>query len=397
MEDPKQRLTTCVSTPELERRWKAVREQMKARKIDYLVMQNSEEYMGGTLRWFTDFTARHQFPMSVIFPVDDEMTTIVCGNDPPLDNWPPPFSSRGIKKKLGHVYFSTHYFTKYYDGELAVSVLKEKKNPVICWVERTTIPVTFHEYLVKNLPGATFVDATDWLDEIRVPKSPEEIELIRRCASMQDACMEALKKIIKPGMRDMDVYAEAHCFLSRHGSERGLVQVGSGPLGTFVPFDVPHFQNRTIQEGDQVTVLVEVNGPGGYYTELMRAYCVGAEPTQALKDAQAAGLEAQDMTVKALVTGGVPGDMWKNFGQFCIQHGYAPPTRSFGHGQGQSLVDRPSLRPDEPWTIKPNTNIAVHPIMVKPGTVFCPSCDNYLTTEGAAERLHQFPRGLVVI
>ena len=82
MEDPKQRLTRCISTAELERRWKAVREMMQERKIDYLIVQNSEEYMGGTVRWFTDFSARWQFPMTVIFPVDDEMTTINCGGEP---------------------------------------------------------------------------------------------------------------------------------------------------------------------------------------------------------------------------------------------------------------------------------------------------------------------------
>ena len=85
MEDPKERLTKCISTAVLERRWKAVREMMRDRKIDYLVIQNSEEYMGGTIRWFTDFTARWQFPMTVVFPVDDEMTTINCGGDPPAD------------------------------------------------------------------------------------------------------------------------------------------------------------------------------------------------------------------------------------------------------------------------------------------------------------------------
>jgi Xaa-Pro aminopeptidase len=380
----------------LERRWKAVREQMKARKIDYLVMQTSEEYMGGTVRWFTDLTARHQFPMSVIFPVDDEMTTIVCGTEPPNDNWPPPFASRGIKKKLGHVYFTTMHFTSSYDGELAVSVLKEKKNPTIGWVEKSMIPVTFYECIVKSLPGATFVDATDWLDEIRVPKSPEEIELIKGAAAMQDACLEELKKIIKPGKRDMDVYAETHCFLSKHGSERGLVQVGSGPLGTIVPFDVPHFQNRVIKDGDQVTVLIEVNGPGGYYTEVMRVYTLG-QPPQVLKDTWAAGIEAQDMTAKALVTGADPGELWNNFKAYCIKNGYAPPLRSFGHGQGQSLVDRPSLRPDEPWKIKPNMNIAVHPVMVRPPSAFCPCCDNYLTTTGAAVRVHKYPREIICL
>src|SRR4030042_4362725 len=123
MEEPKTRLTKCVSTAELERRWKAVREMMRARKIDYLVIQNQEEFLGGTVRWFTDFTARHQFPMTVIFPVDDEMTTINCGGDPPAEQFPPPWAARGIKRRLGAPYFPTLEYTATYDAELAVSVL----------------------------------------------------------------------------------------------------------------------------------------------------------------------------------------------------------------------------------------------------------------------------------
>ena len=98
MEDPKERLTKCVSTAELERRWKATREMMRRKKIDYLVIQNSEEFLGGTLRWFTDFTARHQFPMTVIFPVDDEMTTINCGGDPLPSNFLLHGLPGGLKK-----------------------------------------------------------------------------------------------------------------------------------------------------------------------------------------------------------------------------------------------------------------------------------------------------------
>ena len=92
---------------------------MREKKIDYLVIQNSEEFLGGTLRWFTDFGARHQFPMTAIFPVDDEMTTIVCGGDPPADQFPPAWAARGIKKRLGAVYFPTYHFTATYDAELA--------------------------------------------------------------------------------------------------------------------------------------------------------------------------------------------------------------------------------------------------------------------------------------
>jgi Xaa-Pro aminopeptidase len=396
MEEPKQRLMKSVSTPELERRWKAVREKMQQKKIDYLVMQNSEEFLGGTIRWFTDFTARHQFPMTAIFPVDDEMTLINCGGDPPSENFPPRWAARGIKNRLGAVYFPTFSFTSTYDAELAVGVLNEKKKPTIGLVERSFIPITFYEYLVKHLPDATFVDATEWVDEIKVIKSPEEIELIRGTAALQDAAMEHLKKTIKPGMRDYEVYAEGHYFCSKNGSERGLVQVNSGPLGTMVPFDVYHFQNRVIKEGDQVSVLIEVNGPGGYYTELMRIFTVGREPTQELKDAFAVAVEAQALTAKKLVPGADPKELWDMNREFLTKNGYFPPVRLYAHGQGMPLVERPSIRPDEPWKLKAGMNITVHPPAVRKD-VWSIVCDNYIVREGGGEPLHKFPKEITTV
>ena len=307
MEDPRERLTKCASTAELERRWKATREMMREKRLDYLLIQNSEEFLGGTLRWFSDFTARHQFPMTIIFPVDDEMTLINCGGDVrEMQPFPPPWAARGIKNRFGAVYFPTINYTNTLDAEIAVDVLKEKKKPVIGLVERAFIPITFYEYLTKHLPDATFVDATEWVDEIKVIKSPEEIEMLKATAALQDGAMEHLRKTIKPGMKDLDVYSEAHWYASKNGSERGLVQVNSGPLGTMVPFDVYHYQNRVIKEGDQVSVLIEVNGPGGYYCEVMRIFMVGKEPSQELKDAFAVCVEAQDMTFKKLKPGADP-------------------------------------------------------------------------------------------
>ena len=81
--DPAERLVHRTSTAELERRWKALREVMREQGVDYLVVQNHEEFLGGSVRWFTDFSARYQYPMTVIFPLDDEMTVINCGQEPP--------------------------------------------------------------------------------------------------------------------------------------------------------------------------------------------------------------------------------------------------------------------------------------------------------------------------
>ena len=49
-----ERITTAISTQELERRWATAREVMGARKIDALVMQNCNDWLGGYVKWFTE-------------------------------------------------------------------------------------------------------------------------------------------------------------------------------------------------------------------------------------------------------------------------------------------------------------------------------------------------------
>jgi Xaa-Pro aminopeptidase len=395
MEDPKERLTKCVSAAELERRWKATRDMMRERKIDYLVMQNSEEFLGGTIRWFTDFTARHQFPMTVILPVDDEMTTINCGGDPPAEQFPPAWPARGIKNRWGAGYFPTIQYTNTMEAELAVNVLKEKKKATIGLVERAFIPITFYEYLVKHLPDATFVDATEWVDEIKVIKSSEEIGMIRETAALQDNAIEHLKKTIKPGMRDFEVHAEAIYVTMKYGSERGLVLVSSGPMGTAVPFDYRHFQNRVIREGDQVSLLIEVNGPGGYYTEIVRPFVVGKEPNQELKDAYAAAIEVQEMNAARMRPGVHPKELWDMTNDFLAKKGYAPNLRLYPHGQGTPLVERPLIRYNETWKLKEGMNITVHPVAASK-TVFSMVCDNYIIGKDGVEHLHKYPKEILV-
>ncbi len=399
MEDPKERLTGRVSTSELERRWKAVREMMRERKLDYLVAQNQEDFLGGMLRWLTDFSAHHQFPSTVIFPIDDEMTVINTGGDPPAEHIPPPGAARGIKNRWGGVYFPTAPYTNTVGAELAVRELKEKRRPTIGLLERAFLPITFYEYLVKNLPDANFVDATEWVDEIKVLKSPEEIELIRGTASLQDKTIESLRKTIKPGMKDYEVIAEAKHFFLRGGSERQLIMAGSGPSGTAVHFLPFHLGNRVIQEGDQVTVLMETNGPGGYYAETMRCFMVGRKPSQELQDAHAIAVEIQAMNVDRLKPGADPKELWDLTNNFLKKKGYLPNLRLYAHGQGLSLVERPLIWHKEPWKLKAGMNIAVHPYArAVTQTVSACICDNWIIGEtGPGACLHKTPKEIIVI
>jgi Xaa-Pro aminopeptidase len=389
-DDLKQILTQSISTNELERRWKEVRVKMKEMGIDYLVMQNNEEWLGGYVKWFTDIPARNGYPMTVIFPIDDEMTTITCGGKPPGDLGPPAWTMRGVKARLSAPYFRSLMYSHTYDAELAVETLKNKKKKVGI-VGKGTMSAAFYEYLQKNLTEVTFSDATDMVDQFKAIKSEEEIGFLKKTAALQDEAIEYAKKAIRPGRRDFEIVADIVHKVTDLGSEEQLVIGGSGPAGRPVPMQKRHFQNRMVREGDQFTLMIEVNGPGGMYGEIGRVFSLGKVPSE-LYDAYELCKEAQKVTLNLLKPGADPGEIWRANNEFLTRKGQLPETRLYAHGQGYDLVERPAIREDEPMKLKEGMNITVHPI-IGSERVWVWVCDNYLITKtGISPCLHKVPQ-----
>jgi Xaa-Pro aminopeptidase len=341
MDDLKEVLTESISTRELERRWKAVRERMKEERIDILVMQNDNEWTGGYVKWFTDIPARNGSSLTVIFPVDDEMTTITCGGKPPADLGPPAWTMRGVKRRLTAPFFRSLVYSSTYDAELAVETLRAYKGGKIGIVGKGSMSAAFYEYLRKGLPDTIFVEATDLVDQIKAVKSGEEIGLIKKTVALQDVAMEYAKKVIRPGRRDFEIVADIAHKVTELGSEEQLVMGGSGPLGRPVPMQRRHFQNRMIREGDQFTLMVEVNGPGGMYAEIARVFFVGKVPSE-LQEAYMLCKETQKVTLTLLKPGADPGEIWRANNEFLVKKGQLPETRLYAHGQGISLSIRSS-------------------------------------------------------
>ena len=337
MSDSKERLTASVSDAELQRRWKLAREVMGEHEVDYLLMRADEEFLGGYVRWFSDFPARHSYPLTVIFAADDEMTLIAVGPWPPGDPFPPEWAVRGVKQRLSAPYFPSVRYTSSYDAELAARVLGERRGAAVGIVGRSFIPVNFHEHLVNRLRGCKFVEMTDAVDRIKAVKSKEEIGWIQKTAAIQDAAIEQVRHIIKPGLHDFEVMAEAQYATAKNGSGRQLILVASGPKGVPVPFQPRHMQNRVIREGDQVSVLIEVNGPAGYYTEIGRIFSLG-EPSQELRDAFGFAVQAQQHCREIICPGASPEEILQAVNGFTTSRGYGAELRLFAHGQGYDLA-----------------------------------------------------------
>jgi len=393
MDIAQERISVEISSQELERRWKAVRTAMKEQNIDVLVMQNSNQFLGGYVKWFTDVPAFNGYPTTVVFPREDEMTVINIGPkmDPEsllTDLSTKDWALRGVKNRFTSPYFPTLHYSKTYDAELVVDLLKPMKDCTIGFVGLGHIPAPFYDHVKAHLIAAKLTDATDLVDNIKAIKSDEEIALIKRTAAIQDAAFAEALKGIKPGVRDFEIMALIQYTVQKLGSEQQLIMAGSAPLGTRCPMLKRHFMNREMREGDQFTVLIEVNGPGGFYTELGRTCVLGKTSDELLEACEIAN-EAQQVTLNLLQSGADPKDLLAANNAFLRRKGLPEEKRLYAHGQGYDLVERPAIRDDEPMKLRENMNITVHPI-VATSTVFAWVCDNYLVTEsGPSECLHK--------
>jgi len=395
-----ERLNTPISSAELERRWKAVRAAMTAEKIDVLLMQNNNDHMGGYVRYFTDMPAINGYPNTVIFPRDDEMT-VVCqgpfgGGEPTAmgDQTANEKIWRGVKRLLTTPSYASAHYTKDYDPELAVKGLEPYARGTIGYVGTYQMSFALLDYVKRALPNAKFVDATEMVDRVKVIKSAEEMELVKHAALMQDGAMRAAFGAAEPGMRDIEISAIAQAYSVSHGSENGIYLCASMPLGKPSKFANRHLQNRVIQEGDQIALLVEDNGPGGMYTELGRSCVVGKVPQQ-MKDELEFCKASRNFTLGLLKPGTPCKDIWDAFNDFMQKNGRPTEARLYCHGQGYDLVERPLVRHDEPWMIEKDMNIVVHPTYIHGGYLNW-LCDNYLIGgNGPGDRLHQFPEEIV--
>ena len=389
-----ERVNAPISTAELERRWAAVREAMAERRIDVLLMQANNDFMGGYVKYFTDLPATNGYTVTVVFPRDERMTVVGQGPAGVVRELPPEGDGvrRGVARFMGTPSYASCPYTAAYDAEVAEKSLERYAGATVGLLGTGAISYALIDRLQRGkLAKAKFVDASDMVDRIKAIKSKEEIDVMRRTARMQDAAMEAVFAAIRPGMTDLEVAGVAQQYGQRHGSEQGLFLCASGPVGAATFFGNRHLQNRVIRAGDTFTLLIENNGAGGFYTELGRT-CVLGKASQEMQDEFAFVLEAQAFTLGLLKPGASCKEAFEAYNEYMRRHGKPEEKRLHCHGQGYDMVERPLLRFDETMPLASNMVMSAHPSYASAGS-YNWVCDNFLLGEsGVVEKLHQLPQ-----
>ena len=166
--------------------------------------------------------------------------------------------------------------------------------------QRLGLPIHVYEQVSRRLPNARFVDASEVVPEVRLVKSPAELEHMRTAAKATNKGMAAALAAVRAGGTDNDVAAAGYQALVANGSEYMSTQpiVASGYRSGY-----PHtsFKRTPLKQGD--TVMVELGATYQRYTSgLMRTAIIG-EPSNMVRRLAEASKAALDILFQAAKPG----------------------------------------------------------------------------------------------
>ncbi len=163
----------------------------------------------------------------------------------------------------------------------AISVLREKgitKGRLgVCF---ETMPAGWLIQIEKELPEIELIDVTEEIFKIRATRSPEEVELYRKCAAIADAGYAAVCDAAKPGVAEHELAALLDYTMKKNGAEETFTLLASGKF-SFKDNGLKclHYSSapsRIIEKGDSISFEITPRYQG-YWTQIVRTINVGEE------------------------------------------------------------------------------------------------------------------------
>jgi Xaa-Pro aminopeptidase len=185
------------------------------------------------------------------------------------------------------------------------------------------------------------VPTTDIAEQLRSIKEPEELESIRKAATLVGIAFEQAKTIIRPGITEKDLAWEIEKILRQEGSE-GLpfeIIVASGPNSA-----LPHAQptDKTIRSGEPI--LIDMGARiNGYCSDFSRTLFLG-KADKTFREIYNIVLKAQTTAMEGIKSGMDASQADRLARSVVEQAGYGDAFgHGLGHGVGLAVHELPTL------------------------------------------------------
>lgn len=244
-------------------------------------------------------------------------------------------------------------------------------------------------------PTATQVLAGPLLRELRMRKSPAEVEALARAGLAIDQVHAQVPDWLRAGRTEREVGRDIADAIVAAGHVRvDFVIVASGPNGAS-----PHHEvsDRALEPGDPVVVDIGGTMPDGYCSDETRTYCIGS-PTAEFATAHTVLLRAQAAAV-AHVRPGVSAESVDAVARGMLaEAGLAERfIHRIGHGIGLETHEEPYLVAGNHEPLAPGMAFSVEPGIYFEGRYGARIEDIVVVTADGVRPLNHRPHELVVV
>jgi Xaa-Pro aminopeptidase len=251
----------------------------------------------------------------------------------------------------------------------------------------------------RALPDANIRLAGEFVIEMRIRKSPDEVAALRAAGKAIDSVHERMGEWLRPGRTEAAVAADiGDAILAAGHVSVDFTIVGSGPNGAS-----PHHDSsdRVIEPGDPVVVDIGGTMPSGYCSDSTRTYVAGgandrlpagfAEYYAVLQRAQDAACAHVRPGVTCASVDEAARSVIRDagFGDFFIHR--------TGHGIGLQGHEDPYIVAGNERLLEAGMAFSVEPGIYLPGRHGARIEDILVCTDTGAERLNNTSRELTVL
>lgn len=255
--------------------------------------------------------------------------------------------------------------------------------------------------------NVTLIDTTDVFLDLRMVKTPWEIEMIRRARKLATAGIEAYLDSVQSGVSELKVasniqQAYHETYLEEFpdydiGTANELGQYGFASALTNEHALEPHSlsTSQTIENGDSV-VGIALPSVQGYVCEEERTILVGDVPSH-IEEAMQTLVRVRNEAMNRVEAGVGTHEIDEFAANELRDAGYSGQlVHRTGHGEGITIHEGPALNARKPDSLKAGMVISIEPgLYFKEDGFALRHSDTLLVTENGAERLTPSPDGVL--
>ncbi len=258
--------------------------------------------------------------------------------------------------------------------------------------------------LQKLLPEADFISAGPLMLKLRRVKTPQEIELMRKAATIIDDVHAHIMTILRPGLAYHEISSEIDKKMGELGAEAQSFPTTLIPMSPKIgPGSHPgaggqHSSGSPVLEAGTSLSFDYGSVFDGYCNDFGRSVWVGEPPAEYFKVYDLV-IGAQAEAMQAMKAGTITGEAANLVARRIIEEaGYGEHFfHRLGHGIGLDVHEPCYLSDGDTTVLETGMTFTIEPSIFIPGKFGARIEDVFVVTEQGAEPLNQYPRQLAVI